>query len=476
MRVLLISPYSTGLFRWMPLGLPFMAACLRRRGHTPLIFDRYARQAAQGYSLAAANVAMVECIRKFRPDLIGLSTVSQVIYDTAECAALVRSVYAGPLIAGGYHATALPELTLQKIPELDGVVTGEGEVVLSQLADGAPPAELPGVWWRTGQTICPPAAPAKQIAPLDELPLPAYDLLDTGFYTQRSLFSIRRHNLSTLTLITSRGCYQRCRFCAESLTYGPGVRYHSPGYVLDWIQRVVADYGVDGLHFHDNDFLANEPRAREICEGLLRTGLAQRVKWSIQARADRLNPDLAVLLKAAGSVLVEIGIETATQAGLNQIGKGTTLEQNAQAVAVCQAAGLTVHAYMLMGLENETLADLDHRLAWVKRARPDSFQWSPLAMFPGTPLYQAKGEDFFAHSAWTKTAIDEYYAADVLSAIPAAQRKAWMARHLYRYLWWRKWRHTFRQTPLPKFLALVFRRLIEILILRIRLALQPSHA
>jgi anaerobic magnesium-protoporphyrin IX monomethyl ester cyclase len=476
MRVLLISPYSAGLFRWMPLGLPFMAACLRRRGHTPLIFDRYARQAAQGYSLPVANVAMVECIRKFRPDLIGLSTVSQVIYDTAECAALVRSVYAGPLIAGGYHATALPELTLQKIPELDGVVTGEGEVVLSQLADGTPPADLPGVWWRTGQTICPPAAPAEQIAPLDDLPLPAYDLMDMGFYAGRTQHSIRGHHLATITLITSRGCYQRCRFCAESLTYGSGVRFHSPAYVLDWIQRAVADYDVEGLHFHDNDFLASESRAREICEGMLRAGWQRKVKWSIQARADRLNPDIAALLKAAGCVLVEIGIETATQAGLNQIGKGTTLEMNSEAVALCHAVGLAVHAYMLTGLENETLADLDRRLAWVKRARPDSFQWSSLAVYPGTPLYQAKGGNFFAQSAWTKTAVDDYYAADVLSTIPPGQRRTWMARHLNRYLVWLNWQRKLRALPLPRFLALVCRRLIEIAILKIRLAFHPSGA
>jgi anaerobic magnesium-protoporphyrin IX monomethyl ester cyclase len=476
MRVLLISPFSTGQFRWMPLGLAFMAAELRHRGHTPLIFDRHARQATTGENRAAVNAAMLACVRDFNPDLIGLSTVSQVIYDTVECAALLRTVFAGPLVAGGYHTTALPELTLQKIPELDGVLTGEGERVLAQLADGQTPGNLPGVWWRRDGVICPPAAPPQQIAVLDELALPAYDLLDTRFYTERSPFSIRGQHLSSLTLITSRGCYQRCRFCAESLTYGAGVRFHSPAYVLDWIQRAIADYGVDGLHFHDNDFLASAPRAREICEGLLRAGLHQKVKWSIQARADRLNPDLAALLRAAGCVLVEIGIETATQAGLNQIGKGTTLEMNAQAVAVCREAGLTVHAYMITGLENETLADLDQRLAWVKRARPDSFQWSPLAMFPGTPLYQAQGRNFFACSAWTQPAIEAYYAADELSAISVTERKTWMAHHLYPYLWRLKWQRTFRQTPLPKFVTLVFRRLVEILVAKIRLPLLSRRA
>jgi anaerobic magnesium-protoporphyrin IX monomethyl ester cyclase len=446
MRVLLISPYSTGVHRWMPLGLPFMAAVLRHGGHTPAIFDRYARQAAKHESLAEANAAMLQAVRDFRPDLIGLSTISQVIYDTVECAALLRTIYPGPLLAGGYHATALPELTLQKIPELDGVVTGEGEVVLAKLADSVPPTQLGGVWWRAAGDIHPPATPAQQIVPLDDLPFPAYDLMDMGFYTERTRLTLRGHNLATTTLITSRGCFRRCRFCAESLTYGRGVRFHSAPYVLEWMQCVVADYGLDGIHFHDNDFLADEARTCEICEGILRAGLHRKVKWSIQARADRISRELARLLKTAGCTLVEIGVEAGTQAELDQIGKGTTVELNTKAVALCRQAGLAVHAYMLTGVEGETIAELEDRLNWVKRVRPSSFQWSELAIHPGTPLYHERGQDFFAQSAWTQAAVDAYYRTDFLSALPASQKKEWMRRRFMAYMRWRHWWYLLRSS------------------------------
>ncbi len=455
MRVLLISPYSPGLFRWMPLGLPFMAAVLRRQGHTPAIFDRYVRQAGKGEKLAAANAAMLEAVRDFRPDLIGLSTISQVIYDTVECATLLRTIYPGPLLAGGYHATALPELTLQKIPELDGVVTGEGEDVLAALADGVPPAKLAGVWWRDGANIGPPTAPAQQIAPLDSLPLPAYDLMDMGFYTERTHFTLRRHNLASTTLITSRGCYHRCRFCAESVTYGRGVRFHSASYVLEWMRSVVANYDLDGIHFHDNDFLANEGRAREICEGIMRAGLHRKVKWSIQARADRISWELARLLKAAGCVLVEIGVEAGTQAELDHMGKGTTREMNTRAASLCRKAGLDVHAYMLTGVEGETIAELEGRLNWVKRVRPTTFQWTDVAIYPGTPLYHERGEGFFARSTWTQAAVDEYYGTDHLSALTASQKKEWIRRRLAPYLRWRNWWYMLRHYPPRRVLGIV---------------------
>lgn len=459
MKVLLISPWVGPCpVQWTPLGLPFVAAQLRRAGHTAFLFDRYTAGYRLGGSRDRVDEAMLKSVREQRPDLVGLSTVSPLISDTVRCAKLLRTVHDGPVVAGGYHATALPGLTLQKIPDLNGVVTGEGEIALTRLADGEPPADVPGVWWRDGEETRPPSRPAEQIADLDTLPPPALDLLDMDWYCQRTDGVVRRHDLRATTLVTSRGCWRRCRFCAESQTYGRGVRFHGPAYVLDWIRRVVSDYGVDGLQFHDNDFLADVERARAICEGLMKAGLHRRLKWSIQARADALTGELARLLRAAGCVLVEIGIEAGTREELDRMGKGTTPRVNLEAVSLCRRAGLDVHAYMLMGLEGETVADLEARLAWLRRARPTSFQWSGLAVHPGTPLYEEKGRDFFATHDWTDDAVAAWYGTDTLSAITPEERRAWMdrrfapyarlnwlrdaarrlpLRYLYRYLWLR---------------------------------------
>jgi anaerobic magnesium-protoporphyrin IX monomethyl ester cyclase len=458
-NVQLIYPYiGQNSTLWMPLGLSFIAACLRRDGHAVSIFDRYAVQSQVGHSRQAVDRAMLKHVRAFQPDLVGLNTLSPLIHDTVECATLIRSAYDGPIIAGGYHTTALPELTLRKIPALDGVVVGEGEVAVSRLASGETPWQVPGVWWRDGDEVRLPVAPAAQVEDLDQLPLPALDLMDMAFYTQRTDGVIRRHSLSAATLVSSRGCQRRCRFCAESLTYGRGVRCHSPAYILEWIQRVVTDYKVDGVHFHDNDFLVNEGRGQEICEAILAAGLERKIKWSIQARADHLSSEIARLLKRAGCVLVEIGVETGTQGELDRIAKGTTTEMNKEAVAVCRKAGLDVHAYMLTRLEGETIADLERRLAWLKKAKPTSFQWTGLAIHPGTVLYEEKGGNFFATHEWTEKAIAEHYRTD-LSAIPPDVRKRWMARHFGPYVRYHWWRHALGRYPLRRLVRLAWFKL-----------------
>lgn len=448
MRLLLIYPHTQADSPlWMPLGLAFMAADLRRAGHTVAIYDRFAVHYRRGFDVQQVDAAMLEQVKQFQPDLIGLSTVSPLIYDTAESAALIRQTYSGLIVAGGYHATALPELTLQKIPALDGVLTGEGEIALTHLANGRAPHTIPGLWWREAEHIMPPTAPAAQIANLDDLALPAFDLMDMPFYTQRNDGVIRRHNRRATTLVTSRGCYAHCTFCAESLTYGRGVRWHSAPYVLEWIGRVMRDYDADGLHFHDNDWLANEGRAREICEALIQRGWHRRVTWSIQARADRITPDLARLLKAAGCRLVEIGIEVGTQEELNRLGKGMRLDTNGQSVRWCRQAGLDVHAYMMTQLPGETIADLEQRLAWLKQNRVTSFQWSPLKLHPGTVMYAKHGGDFFAEHAWTELNLERYYSQDRVSAIPPPARQEWMAKHFAPFSHWHWWRNAIGRYP-----------------------------
>lgn len=455
MRLLLVYPCADRQpSLWMPLGLAFIAARLRQAGHTVAIFDRHAAQYAPGSDPRHVDAALLDEIDRFRPDLVGLSTLSPLIHDTVATAALIRPAFDGLMLAGGYHATALPELTLQKIPALDLVLAGEGEEALARLADGVPASAIPGVWRRDDDRIVPPAAPPEQVADLDGLPQPALDLMDMAFYTQRSNGVIRGHNLKAATLVTSRGCFHRCDFCAESLTYGRGVRWHGVAYVLEWIERVVRNYGADGIHFHDNDFLGNPARTEAFCHALLQRGLHRRIRWSIQARADRITAEVAALLKRAGCVLVEIGVETATQAELDRVHKQTTVETTSEAVRICRRAGLDVHAYMLTALEGETIADLEQRLAWLKRHPVTSFQWSYLNIHPGTPLYRRQGNDFFVRSEWTAEAVAHYYATDRVSAIPPDVRRAWMRRHFAPFARRHWWMNAVGRYPLASLLQL----------------------
>ena len=462
MKVMLIYPLPHLTQKpgphWLPLGLSFIAAAMQKEGHTVSIFDRFAAAASLGPNKETINSHMLQQLKEFKPDLVGLNAISPLIYDTTECATLIRREHTGPIISGGHHATALPELTLRKIPELNGLIQGEGEKVLPRLASGADPLALPGVWWRNGDTI--EGSAPEQITDLDSLPFPALDLLDMHFYTRPGKSSIRAHYLSAVSLVTSRGCTQRCDFCTEALTYGLGVRMHSPGYVLEWIQRILAEYPVEALYFHDNDFLVNKERAAEICEKLIAAGLHHRIRFAIQTRVNRVDPEILSILKRAGCTLVEMGVEAVSQLHLDSIHKGTTVDLNLQALEMCGKAGISAHAYMMMGFRGETMADLEERLHWIKQASSNStITMSMLKLYPGTRLYREKGATFFEDNPWNEEAVLAYYKKDHLSAIPHADRKAWLKKRFAPHLRRRNLLAILRRNPPKIILKLVMKKI-----------------
>ncbi|MCX6090130.1 MAG: radical SAM protein [Candidatus Atribacteria bacterium] len=461
MRVLLIYPLTRQKkppqTHWIPLGLSFIASSLRKGGHTPAIFDRHARQAGIGIDKERMNAAMMEGINQFHPDLIGFNTVSPLIYDTSECIDLIKKKYpAVPLIAGGHHASALPALTLEKIPGLRGVIVGEGERALTRLADGDQPPQIPGVWWKNDQGNLSHSDP-EQILDLDSLPFPAFDLLDMSFYTRPTLETIRDHLLTTVSILTSRGCPYHCSFCSEHITYGRGVRYHSPEYVREWIQKLYQDYRMEGVYFHDNDFLIDEERARAICHEMIHSGLAQKIKWAIQTRASRIQRDLLPILKEAGCISIEIGIESFQQNELDQIDKHTLVQTNRQAIAFCRESGISVHAYLLSGFSGETLSDWNEKLKWIKTVKPNSFQISPLTIFPSTSRYQQHGHRFFETNQWDEKSVVSFFAPYQLSLISPSERKRWIRKQYIPYARWHRLVNLLQVNPPGKSLPLVVR-------------------
>ena len=440
MRVLLVAPHTyqktIPLSHWTPLSITFIASVLRRNGHDVSIFDRHSMIARLGLDENRINRSMVEHVRRYKPDMVGFNTVSPLIYDTVDCISLIRSVYSGPMVAGGHHTSALPDLTLRRIPDLCAVVEGEGELPMAELVSGTDPETIPGVWWkkRDGEIV---HTPPHQNPNLDELPFPALDLLDMKYYTRPNTTTIRGFYLSTVSILSSRGCEGRCDFCSESSTYGRGVRFHSVDYVMEWMQQVLKKYGVEAIYFMDNDFLIDERRAMEICERMLSQGMHKKVKWAIQARANRIQPAILKRLKRAGCVLIEIGIESGLQDQLNAVRKGTTVQLNERAIKRIRRHGMDSHLYMMTGFEGETLLDLEKKLAWVKRFIPTSFSWFPMQRYPGTVLYEKRGKRFFEENEWTREKIRDYYKNTCLASYSPRELDVWMKDHFKQFSRWR---------------------------------------
>ena len=431
MNVLLITPVTDRFScRWIPLGPGYMSAVLKANGHDVLLFDRTREYIKAKRSLDVLDQAMLQTIRTNRPDIIAFGTVTPTIYDTVRCAEMIRREYQGIMVAGGHHASALPALTLQRIPQLDAVVAGEGENALKAIADKGLGAKIPGVLWRDRPDEIIRQAELIADGPgsvhnLDELPYPDLSIYDMDYYLCRNLSTIRGFYLKTISLLTSRGCLYKCGFCSESLTFGKGVRYNSPEYVLEMIDYFQQRYDFEAIYFHDNDFLSDPQRAERICELLAGSPKHSRLKWCMQTRVTSvtsLKPGVLNLFKKAGCIKVEMGIESASQNQLDTAGKNLNLDQVESAVKLCRQAGIQVHGYFIALMPGETLQDLRQIIENVQKYRLDSFQISNLALYPGTRFYEQYGHKYFEEQSWDKESVRAFFNSDFVSRVSPEER------------------------------------------------------
>ncbi|MDK1032243.1 MAG: radical SAM protein, partial [Planctomycetia bacterium] len=215
----------------------------------------------------------------------------------------------------------------------------------------------------------------------------AYDLFDMKHYATPNRWMIRWLPLSATNIRTSRGCPNRCRFCAGHVASGLGVRYHSIDYVLQQIRRVVQRFGVKAIHFEDDTLGADSARLLDLCEAIRRSDLRRRICWDGCLRVDQAEPELLAQMKSAGCIQVEYGFESGSDSALRRLGKNATGELNRRAVRLTREAGLRIFADIMFGLPGETEEDFKATINFLRWAKPEVISTSRLAPLPGTPIY-----------------------------------------------------------------------------------------
>jgi radical SAM superfamily enzyme YgiQ (UPF0313 family) len=165
--------------------------------------------------------------------------------------------------------------------------------------------------------------------------------------------------------VTSYGCPHRCAFCCN-----PGVTKRrwfglTAERVLEDVERLVKDYGVNGLALVDSNFFVDEKRVRKICQGVVDRGL--EVHWAeIDGRTKQLadfNDELWDLMEAAGFRSFLVGSESGSQESLDFIKKDVLVEDTLRLAKKCRKHNIKVLFSNLAGLP------WDHRLSTEKRNR-----------------------------------------------------------------------------------------------------------
>ena len=335
---------------------------------------------------------MLTQLKEFSPDIVGLTATTPLINDAYHTISLIKKMWGNKLqtVLGGCHATALPQESMQDCPEIDVVCTGEGEEVLLDMANKKPLNSIKGIIYRLDNNLI-QNKKRPLIENIDNLPYPAWHLLDKDFYFSKNSTLIRGFMLKGTTIITTRGCPYKCSFCQSStlLKANPGksVRFHSVERVISEIEYLIDKYQIEGLVFNDDMFSLQRKRVLDICNQLIKKGINKKLKFAINLRVDSVDEELLKVLKEAGCVRVIYGCESGSEKTLKNMNKKTSVKKNIHAIQLSKKNKITCEANIIIGLPGETRADFLNTIQFLKKARPDRINRGKLYPIPATKYY-----------------------------------------------------------------------------------------
>ena len=323
--------------------------------------------------------------------------------------ALAKQMGAATVVFGP-TATPLAAELLQRCPDLDYVLCGEPELTLRELVDTVdgrwhdlPPRIAPlcarfavepdrprtlgairGLAWRHegGPVI---NLPRPLIPHLDDLPLPAHELLPLARYGAPAVAA------PSAAVVTARGCPERCSFCLKQVTYDQAVRARSPEHIVDEL-LLLRRLGVRHVYMQADLFTVCREQVAGLCRLLVREGLG--MSWSCSLRPDAVDRELLSLMGLAGCRWITWAIEAGSEAVLRRAGKNIRLADVEVTLGWAQAAGIRNWGSFILGLPGETERTIRQTIELAKRLSLDRATFELAVPRPGTAFWRealAKG-------------------------------------------------------------------------------------
>lgn len=358
------------------LGLRYMASALEQRGHRAFIIP---------YNEEADIPAVIRQIMDTAPDIAGLSMVftGRAREFCRLAKALREGGFTGHLTAGGHFAALNCRSILTDFPEFDSIALGEGEELICELAEHLDDiSAVPGFCRREVDGAISVNPSRGNPADLDALPFPRRDAFHEYF------------GKPIASILSSRGCWRSCAFCSIDAWYRSGggkkFRIRSIPNIVAEMKELYHGHGVRIFNFQDDNFFLPEPhkalkRFRELRESLWREGVKD-IAIAVKARPDSINPEVMGVLDDLGIFRVFLGVENASERGLRNLNRKSSLVEIENALKVLNDFDIHI-AYNLLMFEPDTnMDDLLINLRFMERHMDNPFNFCRAEAYAATGL------------------------------------------------------------------------------------------
>jgi radical SAM superfamily enzyme YgiQ (UPF0313 family) len=379
------------IFTFAPLAAMRLAAIVDGHDYNGVVLDakRHPRDWAEAVKTELQDAAALVILGKIGRQLEDLITATQIAKQFR---------FDLPVILTGWQASMAAEANLGE-PTVDYCIVGTAETTLPELLDvltaGGDISQVAGVAYKSnGKVLQTAERPFDKN--LDDFPA-GWDKVDLNWYIgrdggrcQQMIQGVER----VINYTSSRGCHGKCTFCHITALFGRGWFGHSVERVLDDMEFLIREYGVEGFDFHDSNFFTNKVRARHIMEGMIERKFD--IVWRTSVRVDQTlqyEDDYMALIHDSGCRELAIGGESGSKRIMDLIDKEITPEKVSECSQRVIKYGIHPVYSLMVGFPDEknwtdTKMTLRY-MAQLKELAPDAdmshFYYTP---FPGTPLYE----------------------------------------------------------------------------------------
>jgi len=381
MKILLIVYDNDSYIHYFPLGTAYIASVLRKENYEVKIYSQDIHHYPEEH--------LTDYLNKNKFDVIGLGVIGGY-YQYNKLLKISQAIIASKnkpeyYILGGHGPSPEPEYFLRKTGA-DVVVMGEGEETIVELinaiASKKPFNMIKGIAYRDGDQIVINDR-RTVIRDVDDIPWPAYDMFPIEYYRL-----LREPHCSNkdffMPVLSARGCTFKCNFCYRM---NKGYRARNPMAVIEEIKYLNKDYGINYIEFADELLMSSKSRTIEFCEAIIKSNL--KFKWFCNGRLNYATPKILKIMKHAGCVFINYGIESFDDIALKNMNKALTTKQIIKGIEATLREGISPGYNIIFGNIGETKETLNKDVEFLLKY-DDGAQLRtirPVTPYPGSPLY-----------------------------------------------------------------------------------------
>jgi len=368
-KILLIYPYfledrlSAEDVGVVPIGLYYVGAILKE--------NHYDVEILNWHDINKTPERIEKELREKKPDVIGFSILHANRWGGIDIARTAKRILPKvKIIFGGIGTTFLWEHLLSNFKEIDFAVLGEGEYSTLELVrcigkkkyEGI--NDIKGIAFRKGRKVFKTKDP-EVIKDLDRLPMPS------------KYFDFQH-------LSSSRGCPANCTFCGSPKFWGHKVRFHSPEYFVEQMERLYRK-GVSFFYVSDDTFTMKKDRVIQICKKIIEREL--NITWVAISRVNYVNEEMLCWMRKAGCIQISYGVESGSEKIRDILNKNIKINDIKRAFALTTQYGILARAYFIYGSPGENWDTIQETIDLINEIKPLSIIFYILDIFPGTALY-----------------------------------------------------------------------------------------